>query len=130
VSGPGGDGRNRISGEHRVELETEIERQRCAGVPEEDWIAAEQVKEKFGTLRFYLSHNPGDEAVRARIEKAIESARRNLRAPVSAAARSERCGREVGCMSSAANVKPPTSRVDCGAKMVLINLQQCFALDQ
>ncbi|MBE7459639.1 MAG: hypothetical protein HS112_03835 [Zoogloeaceae bacterium] len=70
-----------------MKLETEIERQQCAGVPEEGWIAAEQVKEKFGTLRFYLSHYPdNDEVARARIEKAIDSAEEE------SARTCERCG--------------------------------------
>lgn len=59
-----------------MKLETEIERQRLAGVPEEGWIAADQVKEKFGTLRFYLSHYSHDDAASKRVEKAIDTAER------------------------------------------------------
>ena len=74
-----GDGWFELIDRLSMKLETEIERQSCAGVPEEVWIVADQVKEKFGTLRFYLSRYPLDEEASERIGKAIEAAEEESR---------------------------------------------------
>lgn len=55
-------------------IENEIIQQEKDGVPEDWRMAASDVKEKYGTLRFNLSPHSGDREMFDRIEAAIDAA--------------------------------------------------------